>query len=185
MKQTKQIDMEYSETKNRLLSLYSEAEKINDKRFYMIGLLSLETGGRVSDLIPLKWSNFDFNKNTVQFKNKKSKKIQKQKFSDVLKNVLLQYKNEIQRFYGISEDVFFNASTQNNLVSRVSITRRCKNEFGFGFHEFRRMSAKNVASQGGVVIASKFLGHSRVSTTDIYLSVSDEDYLNQMSNYNI
>lgn len=174
--------MEYLETKTQILSLYSDAEKINDKRFYTLCLLALETGGRVSDLTILKWSSFDFTKKIVSFKNHKSKKVQTQNFSDTLKNILLEYQNNMQRFYGVNDNVFFNPNSKDNVVNRVSITRRCKNEFGFGFHEFRKLSARNIANQKGVVGASKFLGHSRTSTTDIYLGISNEAYLEDMKN---
>lgn len=63
--------------------------------------------------------------------------------------------------------------------------RRTQKEFGINFHQLRKEAGKNVASQKGVVMASKYLGHSRTSTTDIYLRVSDNEYKKQMKSVSI
>ena len=42
----------------------------------------------------------------------------------------------------------------------------------------------NIASQKSVVMASKYLGHSTTSITDIYLRVSDSECAKQMKSIN-
>lgn len=172
--------MEYLEIKKQIIENYEGSKSHNDKRFFAICLTGLQTGARISDLIKLEWSNFDFKTNVLSFRNTKSKKKQNQLFGNDLRAVLLDLKNESFRMYGIQKEAFYNDKTKDNKVSRVSITRRCSKDFGFSFHEFRRISAKNVANQKGVVKASSFLGHSRVSTTDIYLNSSMDNYLEEM-----
>ena len=73
----------------------------------------------------------------------------------------------------------------NSFCVRLLANRRTQKEFGFNFHELRKEAGKNVANQKGVVYASKYLGHSRVSTTDIYLGVSANTYREQMKDVKI
>jgi integrase len=177
--------MDYLETKETLIKRYDNSTKINDKRFYALCLTSLVTGGRISDMIKIRWNNFDFSRDVVAFTNTKSKKRQKQRVCSELKRILLDYQNVSFRYYGKVDEVFYNYSTKTKLVNRLSITRRCKHEFDFTFHEFRRLSAKNIANQKGIVGAKNFLGHARVSTTDLYLNLSEDQYLEDMKDVSI
>jgi len=177
--------MDYLETKETLIKRYDNSTKINDKRFYALCLTSLVTGGRISDMIKIRWNNFDFSRDVVAFTNTKSKKRQKQRVCSELKRILLDFQNISSRYYGEVNEVFYNYSTKTKLVNRFSITRRCKNEFGFTFHKFRHISAKNIANQKGVVGAKNFLGHSRATTTDNYLKLSEDEYLEDMKNVSI
>ena len=78
-----------------------------------------------------------------------------------------------------SNFVFYNVK-KGYLMSRITANRRCTATFNFNFHNLRKIAGKNIASQKGVVYASKFLGHSRVSTTDIYLGISADQFKKDM-----
>ena len=80
--------------------------------------------------------------------------------------------------------VFYNAK-KGSLMSRITANRRCTVSFDFNFHNLRKIAGKNIASQKGVVYASKFLGHSRVSTTDIYLGISADQFKKDMESVSI
>jgi len=79
-----------------------------------------------------------------------------------------------------SNFVFYNAK-KGSLMSRITANRRCTATFNFNFHNLRKIAGKNVVNQKGVVYASKFLGHSRVSTTDIYLNISADQFKRDMA----
>ena len=65
---------------------YLEAKLERDMRFYILCLLALETGARVSDLLKLDWSSIDFNTAEVIYTNTKSKRRQFQRISSSLLN---------------------------------------------------------------------------------------------------
>jgi integrase len=156
-----------------------KSKKVNDMRFSILVLLGLESGARVSDLLSLTWPNIDFNQNEVSYQNKKSKKNQSQCLSENLIAKIKLFK-EVCELNGCLNDYIFFNENKGTVMSRNTATRRANKEFGVSFHELRRVAAKRVANSKGVVMASKYLGHSKVSTTDIYLKVSDSEYKNQM-----
>jgi integrase len=146
-------------------------------------MMALETGARVSDLLLLNWGNISIEHKDVEYLNKKSKKKQIQLLSDNTINSLLTYK-EVVGGANLGMGLFYN-DKKGSVMSRITANRRTQKEFGFNFHELRKEAGKNVANQKGVVYASKYLGHSRVSTTDIYLGVSANTYREQMKDVKI
>ena len=49
----------YRELKQKVDSRFLASAKKTDMRFYLLCLLALESGARVSDLLKLEWSNID------------------------------------------------------------------------------------------------------------------------------
>jgi integrase len=168
----------YRELKSRIEANYLSANKVSDMRFYLLSLIALETGARVSDLLKLEFSAI--NENVISYTNSKSKRKQNQIVSTNLVSHINRYKSTLIELEQFSSLMFYNQS-KGSVLSRVTANRRSQKEFDINFHQLRKESGRNVASQRGVVLASKFLGHSKVSTTDIYLNISDNDYLKQMT----
>mgnify|MGYP003679744587 CR=1 FL=1 len=154
----------YSDLKNTIEDKFVLATSERDMRFYLLCLLALESGARVSDLLKLSWHSVDFELLKVSYMNTKGKKRQSANLTRTLIGYILRYRKTLE----------------SNNVYRVTANRRTQKEFGINFHQLRKESAKNVATYKGVVMASKHLGHSRVSTTDIYLGVSEEEFLDGM-----
>ena len=173
----------YLELKSKIEVNFKKAKSKKDMRFYLLCLMALESGARVSDLLRLEWSNIDAGNSIISFLNKKSKKHQQQNISLNTVNYITNYK-ECLEFNEIRECIFFNKD-KNSIMSRVTANRRTQKEFGINFHKLRKESGQNIAGQKGVVMASKFLGHSKVSTTDLYLKISDKEYLKQMQGVSI
>lgn len=195
------MERQYLELKKELLEKIKDSryfyngQKTSDMRFYFLCLTGLETGARISDLLKLSWSSFDVQNNILSYHNTKSGKNQKAKFSNDLRLAYEDYKQmffargEIVRYYFEIEkhedeykDVFYNFD-KRVVMSRVSATRRSKTEFGFGFHEFRRISAKYSATKHGLLGAKTLLGHSRATTTDRYLNLSEDAFLNSHAKF--
>ena len=180
----KKLSMEtYSEIKRTVQTNFNEAKSEKDMRFYLLCMMALETGARVSDLLQLDWEDISIERKDVAYINKKSKKEQIQLLSDSTINSLLIYKDVVGGF-NLRLGLFYNKN-KGSVMSRITANRRTQKEFGFNFHELRKEAGKNVANQKGVVYASKYLGHSRVSTTDIYLGVSANTYREQMKDVKI
>lgn len=172
----REIMTEYLELKDKANANFMQSKTRGDIRFHLLVLLALETGARVSDLLNITTENFSIeNGNTyLSYLNKKGKKKQVQRISESTALKVDIVTNGIST-YG----VFFN-DKKKATMSRITANRNCTKIYGFNFHNLRKIAGKNVATQKGVVYASKFLGHSRVSTTDIYLGVSTDQFKKDM-----
>ncbi len=167
---------EYLELKDKANTNFMMAKTEGDLRFHLLVLLALETGARVSDLLNIKAEDFTEENGAtyLSYLNKKGKKKQVQRISKTTALKVGIVTNGVT-FTG----VFYN-SKKDALMSRITANRKCTSIYGFNFHNLRKIAGKNVATQKGVVYASKFLGHSRVSTTDIYLGVSTDQFKKDM-----
>ena len=172
--------MEYNKIKSEANQLYLASKTEGDRRFYLLVLLALEIGARVSDLLNLSLTSHfkeEDGKVFVHFTNKKSKKKQVLRIS-------MDTFNKVKDVVGDSTSIMGNCLFYNEkkgaIMSRITANRKCTKVFGFNFHNLRKIAAKNIASQKGVIYASKFLGHSKVSTTDDYLGISTEQFKKDM-----
>ena len=166
----------YLKTKDKAERLFKTSKTESDQRFHLLVILALETGARVSDLLNIKINDFRQldDATLLDYKNKKGKKKQTIRISEKTTNKVNTYMEDKE-----SSFIFYNAK-KGSLMSRITANRRCTATFDFNFHNLRKIAGKNIAKQKGVVYASKFLGHSRVSTTDIYLGISDEQFIEDM-----
>ena len=104
--------------------------------------------------------------------------VSKDKFRSTQQGKTMEKVNIVTN--GISTYGVFYNEKKGVTMSRITANRKCTALYGFNFHNLRKVAGKNVATQKGVVYASKFLGHSRVSTTDIYLGVSTDQFKKDM-----
>ena len=168
----------YKELKQKAEAQFLSATKLSDMRFYLLTISALETGARVSDLLKLSFS--DIIENEIHYLNHKSNKHQEQRITDNLKSFINRFKETLIVCGCYNDKIFYNAS-KGAVLSRVTANRRSQKEFKINFHQLRKESGKNICSQLGVVYASKFLGHSKVSTTDIYLGTSKDEFKKVMN----
>lgn len=171
---------EYLKIKGQAEHNFLTSKTESNLRFHFLVLIALETGARVSDLLDIEINDFvqDGSQTYLSYYNKKSKKEQAQRISTSTASKLSQIVS------AESNKVFYNPN-KKSLMSRITANRKCTGIYGFNFHNLRKLAGKNIASQKGVVYASKFLGHSRVSTTDIYLGISTDQFKKDMLDCNI
>ena len=169
---------EYLELKEQANTNFLQSKTSGNVRFHLLVLLALETGARVSDLLNINTEDFTEENGItyLSYLNKKGKKKQVQKISKSTALKVGIVSNDVN-----TAGVFYNEK-KGATMSRITANRKCTSVYGFNFHNLRKIAGKNVATQKGVVYASKFLGHSRVSTTDIYLGVSTDQFKKDMEN---
>ena len=167
---------EYLELKEQANTNFLQSKTNGNVRFHLLVLLALETGARVSDLLNINIEDFTEENGItyLSYLNKKGKKKQVQKISKSTALKVGIVSNDVN-----TAGVFYNEK-KGATMSRITANRKCTSVYGFNFHNLRKIAGKNVATQKGVVYASKFLGHSRVSTTDIYLGVSTDQFKKDM-----
>ena len=167
---------EYLELKEQANTNFLQSKTNGNLRFHLLVLLALETGARVSDLLNINTEDFTEENGItyLSYLNKKGKKKQVQKISKSTALKVGIVSNDVN-----TAGVFYNEK-KGATMSRITANRKCTSVYGFNFHNLRKIAGKNVATQKGVVYASKFLGHSRVSTTDIYLGVSTDQFKKDM-----
>lgn len=167
---------EYLELKEQANTNFLQSKTSGNVRFHLLVLLALETGARVSDLLNINTEDFKEENGVtyLSYLNKKGKKKQVQKISKSTALKVGIVSNDVN-----TAGVFYNGK-KGATMSRITANRKCTSVYGFNFHNLRKIAGKNVATQKGVVYASKFLGHSRVSTTDIYLGVSTDQFKKDM-----
>ena len=72
----------YFNTKEKASRLFLNSKTESDQRFYLLVILALETGARVSDLLNIKIEDFvreEHDNYFLTYKNKKGKKEQEQR----------------------------------------------------------------------------------------------------------
>ena len=109
-------------------------------RFYLLCIMALETGARVSDLLSLDYEDVSIEHKDVEYLNKKSKKKQVQLLSDNTINSILIYK-DVVGVNSLRMGLFYN-SKKGSVMSRITANRRTQKEFGFNFHELRKEAGK-------------------------------------------
>jgi integrase len=175
--------IERIETKKNFDVIKQDAlERINNPKYQyecLAILLGLETGLRASDLLKLKTSNISYNEDANRYEV--ITHIQK---TDV-KNHRTQISNTtykaIKRIVKDNDTyIFANKKNNNKLFSRIWLTKRTKLRYGFSFHELRRISAKWILKDGTILDAQKHLAHKRTTSTDKYLNITEQDYLDRM-----
>ena len=157
----------------------------NPHKNYVIILLTLNTGMRVSEISNLRVEDIDLNSGRIHLKQGKGKK---DRILYVSPLVLEEVRSYIERIDIGNKGFLFTTRTGNkvdinnlnrmvkNYTNKVGITKHIT------FHSLRHTLGTKVLKQtGNLRIVQKVLGHSHISTTTLYTHLTDEDVENVMT----
>ena len=178
-------DMLSIEEVDKLLNSVSDSDKISIRNRAMLELL-YATGLRVSELINLKFSNIDINECYIKILGKGNKErivpfgektqLYLKRYLKIRKNINLEY-------------VFL--TKLNKPISRIEFWRQLKNiALKAGItknitpHTLRHSFATHLLTGGADIrFVQEMLGHSSISTTQIYTHLSQETLQEQHKKY--
>lgn len=145
------------------------------------------TGIRVSELINLKFNNIDLENNFIRIMGKGSKE-RISPFNDIAKNYLILYLNEHRNNllkHNDSEYLFIN--NHGNQITRQGFFKNLKQiaqnqglKKDISPHTLRHSYATHLLAKGADLrIIQELLGHSDISTTEIYTHLLNEQIKNE------
>lgn len=162
--------------------LLSRAKK--NKKYHVIVLLMLDGGLRVTEVIKLKYKNFDFGSqviNVLSLKKKSDNPIYRQvPMSYRLYEALSKYvEDRVMR----PDNYLFPGEGSNEFISRVGVTKWIKSNTGqvVNSHMLRHTFATKIVQTSGIESAQKLLGHQSRDTTEHYSHVPLEQLQNSIS----
>ncbi|UBH14417.1 tyrosine-type recombinase/integrase [Macrococcus armenti] len=156
-------------------------------RSYAIMLLLLDTMARINEILSLKYEDIDLNNQTVYLSNTKNNKYRIVNFTNKTKRVLIDYMNANDSY--TCEYVFTTVDDKqlNPEAFRKQLRHYIKRfniENSFSCHAFRHTAAQEFLRNGGDVrILQKILGHSRITSTEIYAHVHEETIKEQQMKF--
>ncbi|NBO36866.1 recombinase XerD [bacterium] len=158
--------------------LLDRISKIENKKHKAIIALAFSTGMRVSEIVNLKISDFDLQRNIIHIKNAKGRKDRivglTQKVRQILRDYHLEYK---------TKEYLFSGQT-NSKYSARSCNQIVKKHLGenYHFHTLRHSTFTALAENGtSLPVIQKLAGHSSSKTTEVYIHISNQ-FLKQVQN---
>ena len=176
-KQNKNLPNSMSEKDvETLLSCINSKKDIEIRDRAMVELL-YATGVRVSELINIKFSNIDMNRNVVRVLGKGSKE-RLIPFGDQAHNSITKY----LKIRGKSQSKELFLSNRGKILSRVSFWNRvkvylirCNLKSNISPHTLRHAFATHLLNRGADLRSVQMLlGHSDLSTTQIYTHIAKQ-----------
>lgn len=156
-----------------------ERFKIDKYRYEALAILiGLDTGLRASDLLNLKAEDITYN--DVKDRYECVSSIKKTKVVNH-KTILSIATYKTFKALNINSGNIFRNPNTGNLFSRIWLTKRTNIRYGFSFHNLRKISAKRVLEVGTLADAQRHLAHKRISSTDAYLKVSEQNSLDRLA----
>ena len=146
--------------------------------------LLLNTGMRVGELVKVNMEDIDFNTNTIIINSGKNKKTRNVYFSSSCKELLLQYIKLKEKYCKTTSNALF-INKRNNRLGIDGIEDVCKKayklmgleKFNYTAHTLRHTAATLMYKYNNkdLLLVKEFLGHSNISSTEIYTHVLTEE----------
>lgn len=152
---------------------YLKAHK--DKRLYPLFVLGINTGLRISDIVPIQVKQV-YKQKYIQPKEKKTSKYHKIIINDSLKEAIDEYCK------GMKKDDYLFPSQKGGHISEnrayvllKKAFRKCRLRYNTGTHTLRKTNGYHIADQYGIETAQKQLNHENQRDTLRYIGLEQEE----------
>lgn len=140
-------------------------------------IVSINTGLRVSDILKLKWSDFDGDRLLLQ--EKKTKKNRVIQINDNIKKALSFFRVDSEDFIFLSQKGSIYSVQQINRLLRQTFYRESKTH-NISSHSLRKSMGRRTwevynESEKALIYLSELFQHSSTSITRRYLGLRDEE----------
>lgn len=136
---------------------------------YLPVALAVFTGMRQGEILRLDWNDIDFKNCVITVNISKTKKFRKIPLHHRLKSILEPYSKE--------SGLIFDHKLRLLEWEFTKIKRQMPNVAKFRFHDLRHTFASLMIKGGAdILTVSKLLGHSTISTTQIYAHLYQDHY---------
>lgn len=167
---------------NKLLRSLNK-EWYSEFRMYVLIHVLLDSFGRINEVLSLRKSEVDYDKQAITFQRTKNGKIRIVPITKKTVKLIEELNDETEDF---NSDFIFLSNHGTPLKPDTArkhlreLTKRIGLEHITGFHVFRHTASELFLRQNGSMrVLQKILGHSDISTTSIYAHVLDETIKNQ------
>ena len=169
----------FKEVYNFFIREYPKAKTFTEKRDLTAILLYSATGARKSELIPLKISDIDFQRNTVKIFQPKTQTYRYILISNLVIEHLNNYLIDREKYADNNNCVFINNNGKPikiNVMSELPKRLYEKYNIKFHIHQFRAGFVNDSYEAGNdLPTTQKLVGHENISTTERhYLNVGDK-----------
>lgn len=169
----------FKEVYNFFIKEYPKAKTFIEKRDLIAILLYSATGARKSELIPLKISDIDFQRNTVKIFQPKTQKYRYILISNLVIEHLNNYLIDREKYVDNNDCVFITekgSPIKKNVMSELSKRLYEKYNIKFHIHQFRAGFVNDSYEAGNdLPTTQRLVGHENISTTERhYLNVGDK-----------
>lgn len=183
----------FKQVYNFFIKEYHNTKTFTERRDLIAILLYSATGARKSELIPLKISDIDFQRNAVKIFQSKTQKYRYILISDLVIEHLNNYLIEREKYAVNNDCVFINNNgkpIKYHVMSELS--KRIYNKYNISFylHQFRAGFVNDSYEAGNdLPTTQRLVGHENIITTEKhYLNVGDKhlkDAAKRMPSFNI
>ena len=165
--------------KKILLYYKSNINKFYNLKYYLIINIFLDTGVRISELVNIKISNINLERRSIYLDVTKTDVGRTIFFTTKTKEILVDY---LQNFSETKKYLFPGDNPSGHIgqktiyESLIRLQKRLKIKQSISPHKWRHTCAKRLMNVGGSTrFVQKILGHTELSTTQMYLQYNNDE----------
>jgi integrase len=150
-------------------------KKLEDKRIYILFMIGINTGLRISDIVPLKVKDV-YKQPYIELKQKKNRQYNKLFINDSLREALNEYCKGKKR-----NDYLFPSQKGNHIkedrayVLLKGVFKKCRLRYNTGTHTLRKTCGYHTNKKSGLEVTQKILDHDSPKDTLRYVGLEQEE----------